>query len=131
MKFQPDRFDAPSVTAYGPGWLAINGERHEHSVMIGSSGLLQAWSCTRFEELSAAHFEALAAYRPELVLFGSGEKLRFPEPAWLAPLMHQRIGVETMDTAAACRTYNFLINEGRMVVAALLIERPSASASPA
>ena len=61
-----------------------------------------------------------------LVLFGSGRRLRFPRPEWLRPLIERRIGVETMDTAAACRTYNVLGGEGRLVVAALLLEPPPA-----
>ena len=63
-----------------------------------------------------------AAEPPELVVFGSGTRLRFAPPALLRGLMARRIGVETMDTAAACRTYNILAGEGRRVVAALLLE---------
>ena len=59
---------------------------------------------------------------PELVVFGSGSKLRFAPPALLRGLMARRIGVETMDTQAACRTYNILASEGRNVVAALILE---------
>ena len=59
-----------------------------------------------------------------LVIFGSGARLRFPKPLLLRPLIDRRIGVETMDTAAACRTYNVLLAEGRSVVAALLFEPP-------
>jgi len=64
----------------------------------------------------------LARLQPELVVFGSGLRLRFPRPQWLEGLYAQRIGVETMDTQAACRTFNFLVGEGRQVVAALLME---------
>ena len=70
------------------------------------------------------HFARLAELRPELVLFGSGARLRFPAPALLKPLIDARIGIETMDTAAACRTYNVLLAEGRSVVAALLFAAP-------
>ena len=57
-----------------------------------------------------------------MVIFGSGAKLRFVSPALLRGLIERGIGVETMDTAAACRTYNILAQEGRRVVAALLLE---------
>ena len=60
--------------------------------------------------------------KPELVLFGSGTRLRFPHPSLVRPLIERRIGVETMDSAAACRTYNVLLGEGRAVIAALLFE---------
>jgi len=98
------------------------GEKIERSVIIGSRGELIDWHCGRFEDLSSEHFDQLASYHPELVLFGSGSRLRFPPPAFLRTLMAQRIGLETMDTLAACRTYNILAGEGRHVMAALLIE---------
>ncbi|MEZ7847312.1 MAG: hypothetical protein ACI9LD_001427 [Polaromonas sp.] len=126
MKLQPDRFDVQSILGYGPGWVGLsrNGaaEKIERSVIIGSSGELIDWHCARFEDLTAAHFDQLAGLRPELVLFGSGTHLRFPAPVFLRHLMTQRIGIETMDTLAACRTYNILAGEGRHVLVALLIE---------
>ncbi|RYF76175.1 MAG: hypothetical protein EOO22_02870 [Comamonadaceae bacterium] len=122
MKLQPDKPDVQTVTAHGPGWVSINGERIDSSVVISSLGARFAWSCERFEQLDESHFARLADLDAELVVFGSGTRLRFPRPAWISPLMKLRIGVETMDTAAACRTYNILAAEGRRVVAALLIE---------
>ena len=73
------------------------------------------------DELQEAHFADIVAAAPEVVIFGSGPRLRFPHPALLRSLMAARIGVETMDTAAACRTYNVLAAEGRRVMAALLV----------
>jgi len=122
MKLQPDKFDVQAITGYGPGWVAVNTEKVNHSVIIGSRGEQVDWHCSAFEELTPAHFEALAALKPELVIFGSGERIRFPQPAWLKPLIAQRLGLETMDTRAACRTYNILAQEGRHVVVALLLE---------
>jgi uncharacterized protein len=124
MKFHADKSDSLSITAIGKGWVAINGERHENSMVVTSSGRLQPWACTRFEELAAAHFEGLlnvSPEPPELVLFGSGQRLRFAHPALMRGLIDRRIGVETMDTAAACRTFNILATEGRRVVAALIV----------
>ena len=126
MKLQPDRLDVQSILGYGAGWVGLGrngvGEKIERSVIIGSRGEMIDWHCARFEDLRDEHFDQLAAYRPELVLFGSGMRLRFPPQAFLRSLMAQRIGVETMDTLAACRTYNILAGEGRHVMAALLIE---------
>lgn len=122
MKFQPDKSDTLTLTGYGPGWLAVDKVQFTSSMLVGSNGLLQAWNCTRFEELTAEHFALLAEQPVEVVIFGSGTKLRFVPPAWLAPLTAKRIGVETMDTPAACRTYNVLSQEGRPVLAALLLE---------
>lgn len=122
MKFQPDKANVQTVTGYGPGWIGVDGEKITHSVIVSSDGLRQAWPCTRFEDLTAEHFAELAKLETELVIFGSGQRNRFPPPAWLQPLMARRLGLETMDTAAACRTYNILAGEGRNVVAALLLE---------
>ena len=125
MKLQPDKSDVQTVTAHGPGWVAINNEKVEHSVVLSSRGERFEWNCNRFEDLDAAHFAQLASLGAELVIFGSGERIRFPKPQWLQLLMAQRTGVETMDTHAACRTYNILAGEGRHVVAALIVESPS------
>ena len=122
MKLQPDKSSVQSITGYGAGWIAVDGERIAHSVVIGSSGLRQNWNCQRFTDLTADHFALLAAVDTELVVFGSGDRIQFPPPSWLGALMGKRIGLETMDTRAACRTYNILAGEGRRVVAALLIE---------
>ena len=126
MKLQPDRLDVQSILAYGTGWVGLgsNGvaEKIDYSIVIGSRGEKFAWNCTNFEQLTADHFALLADLKPELVIFGSGSRLRFPPPAFLRALMAQRTGLETMDTLAACRTYNILAGEGRRVIAALLIE---------
>ena len=124
MKLHADKLDFQSVTAYGEGWIAINGQRHTHSLVLASSGQPQAWNCARFEDLSPSHFEQLLTLTPEppeLVVFGSGARLRFVKPALLGSLMERRVGMETMDTAAACRTFNVLAAEGRRVMAALLV----------
>jgi uncharacterized protein len=84
-------------------------------------GHRQRWDCAAFAELGTEQFDCLADWGAELVLFGSGERLLFPKAQWLTSLYARRIGVETMDTPAACRTFNFLAAEGRKVVAALLV----------
>ena len=122
MKLQPDRFDTLSINAYGPGWIAVNGEKQHGSFVVGSTGELYAWDCATFADLTPEHFDRLGTNLPELVIFGSGQRLRFPSPGLLRGLIERRIGVETMDTMAACRTYNILAGEGRKVVAALLLE---------
>ena len=122
MKIQPDKFDVQSISSYGSGWVGVGTEKIVESVVLSSRGQRFAWVCDRFENLTATHFAQLAEQGPELVIFGSGDRLRFPQPAWLASLYSQRIGIETMDTQAACRTYNILAGEGRHVLLALLIE---------
>ena len=122
MKIQPDLISAPSISGYGQGWVSVGGEKLSTSVVISSQGERFDWDCARFEDLTAAHFEKLATLGAELIIFGSGDRLRFPQAAWIRPLILQQTGVETMDTQAACRTYNILAGEGRRVVVALLME---------
>jgi uncharacterized protein len=111
-----------TITSYGDGYVAINLERHEGSVIIMPQTPVLAWPVSSFEALLPEHFETLLAAAPEVVIFGSGSRLRFPHPRLTAQLAKHRIGVETMDFGAACRTYNILMSEGRRVAAALLIE---------
>ncbi len=122
MKLHPDQSNVQTITSYGVGWIAVNGERIAHSVIIGSGGQRIAWNCRQFADLDASHFAQLTELDAELVIFGSGNKIRFPQPIWLQTLMQRRLGLETMDSQAACRTYNILAGEGRKVVLAVLIE---------
>ncbi len=122
MKLHPDVISVQSISGYGPDWVGIGSERISSSVVIGSRGERFSWSCTCFEDLGAAHFAQLAEMNTELIIFGSGNRLRFPQPAWIKPLIDKQTGIETMDTQAACRTYNVLAGEGRHVALALLLE---------
>lgn len=124
MKLHADQPHQLSVTALGNGWIAINGQRHSASVVLSPSGSVLTWNVARPEDLTADHMEQLLlgeASPPELVVLGTGGRLQFLPPAVLRPMIDRRIGVETMDTAAACRTFNILAGEGRRVMAALLI----------
>jgi uncharacterized protein len=121
MKFQPDTFAGTNaITRHDAGTVWVNGQRHDGSLLVPWKGDVQPWVVAGLDALAAVHFEALLALKPELVIFGSGSRLRFISPAHYRSLIQARIGLETMDTAAACRTYNVLAAEGRSVVAALL-----------
>jgi uncharacterized protein len=123
MKFQPDTLDGTNViTRQEAGRIWVGAAAYNHSLLVPWQGPVQAWPVADLAGLSAAHFDSIAALAPEVVIFGSGTRLRFAPPALMRGLMAQRIGVETMDTAAACRTFNVLAAEGRRVLAALLIE---------
>ena len=130
MKLQPDRLDVQSILAYGAGGIGLgsNGvaEKIDYSIVVGARGEKFPWQASSFDQLTSEHFSMLADLKPELIIFGSGTRLKFARPPFLRSLMAARIGVETMDTLAACRTYNILAGEGRHVVAALLIESDAA-----
>ena len=121
MKMRADRIEGQNAIArHGPEGVLVNGVELTESVIVPWRGEVVAWHANSFESLVADHFARVASLGPELVVFGSGARLRFPAAALLRPLIDAGIGVETMDTAAACRTYNVLLAEGRKVVAALL-----------
>jgi uncharacterized protein len=123
MKMRADRIEGQNAIArHGPDGVVVAGIEHTESVIVPWRGAVEAWRAAGFDSLTAEHFARVAALAPELVIFGSGPRIRFPKPAWLAPLAGKRIGIETMDTPAACRTYNILAQEGRSVAVALLLE---------
>ena len=124
MKLQPDRLDNSLnvIAGYTGAGVTVNGELRSASVLVPWSGEVAAWPASRIEDLSAEHFQTVADLLPEVVLLGTGSRIRFARPIVLRPLIERGIGVETMDTPAACRTYNILVSEGRSVVAVLLLE---------
>jgi len=126
LKFQPDTLPGTNViTRHGAGELWVASTRFATSLLVPWTGTVLPWAPKLPAELTEAHFEALLALNPEVVIFGSGARLQFVKPALMRSLIDRRIGVETMDTPAACRTYNVLVSEGRNAVAALLLPPPS------
>ena len=123
MKFQLDEAQGGnSISRHDGQCVWVNGDAHTSSLLVPWKGEVMAWPLARFEDLTEQHFEQILTLKPELVIFGSGPRIRFAKPALQRSLISARIGVETMDLAAACRTYNVLASEGRAVLAALLIE---------
>ena len=119
---QPANFNA--ITGYGPGYVQVNQTRHAGSLVVMPQQLIENWRPQSFEDLTADDFAELAKLQVEIVLLGTGDTLRFPHPKLTRALMERRIGLESMSTAAACRTYNILMGEGRAVAAALLASSP-------
>lgn len=127
MKLHPESSNADFViSAHGPGFVEVNRERFETGVAVGAAQPPRPWGVDGFAALAAADFAALLEPRPELVLIGTGTAQRFPSPALLRPLIEAGIGFEIMSTAAACRTYNILVGEGRRALAALIVDPPAA-----
>lgn len=110
------------VTGYGDGHLMINRVRHDGNLLLDANRVIGGWAPGGFAALDASDFAAIVALGPEVVLVGTGSRLRFPPVGVLRPLIEARIGYEIMDLAAACRTYNVLVSEGRAVAAALLFD---------
>ena len=109
------------VTGYGAGWVEINGTRYSKSLIVLPNLLIPDWPADDFDSLSEESFRRLLELKPEVVLLGTGEKHRFLHPRISRELTAANISLESMDTAAACRTYNILMAEGRHVAAALIL----------
>jgi uncharacterized protein len=108
------------VSGYGPGYVAINGVRYERSLIVLADRILD-WDVSGFDGLDAAAFSALAKLPLEILVLGTGAVLRFPGASHSKVMRTAGIGLEVMDTRAACRTYNILLSEDRRVGAALLM----------
>lgn len=109
------------IRSYEPGEIKINDETLHCSVIVTMDQLIATWPPQNFAELTITHLQTLADLKPEVVILGTGTKLTFPKPELLDVFYKNKIGVEVMDTHAACRTYNVLTSEGRNVAAGLLI----------
>lgn len=122
MKIEREQAEGRNTfTGYGAGYVEINRARYHASLVVSGEEVITDWPAASLETLSADHFAAIVALAPEIVLLGTGATFRFPEQATLAPLYRAGIGVEVMDTPAACRTFNILQGEGRKVVAAVVV----------
>ncbi|HXH03308.1 MAG TPA: Mth938-like domain-containing protein [Candidatus Competibacteraceae bacterium] len=108
------------IRAYATGSVTVSDRVLTRSAVITPDGI-HDWAPQTFAELSEEHFADLLELNPEIVLLGTGARQRFPHPSLTRALLARGIGVEVMDTAAACRTYNIILAEGRRVVAALLM----------
>lgn len=111
-----------TVTGYGNDHLMINKVRHDGNLLLTADRIVTGWAPGGFAGLTEQDFAAARELGVEIVLIGTGSRQRFPNPALLRPLMDARIGFEIMDLAAACRTYNILVGEGRSVAAALIFD---------
>ena len=122
MKIEREQAEGRNTfTGYGEGYVEVNRTRYGESLVVSGDRLVTAWPAASVEGLTADHMAAIVELKPEIVLLGTGSTFKFPDAALLAPLYKAGIGVEVMDTPAACRTYNILLGEGRNVVAALVL----------
>jgi uncharacterized protein len=110
-----------ALDAIGPEATRLRQEILRRSAIITPTRLLRDWAPQSFEELDPSHMAILVDLAPEIVLLGSGADLQWPASTIIAPLAAAGIGFEVMNTAAACRTYNILMGDGRRVAAALLM----------
>ena len=121
MKLHLDKLGETKLfTAHGADYVMVNGERYNQSIVVMAEMVHGDWVVTDFDSLNAAHFDYFVALKPDVLLLGTGARQRFPHPRLYRSLTDAGIGVECMDTPAACRTYNILVAEDRRVIAAIL-----------
>lgn len=126
MNFSPlEPGSGPAIQAYAPGQIRIAGKIYRRSLILAPDFLHENWGPSCVAELRPEHVRALLACEAQILIIGTGARQVFPEPALYACALDHGIGVEIMDTGAACRTYNLVMGEGRRIVAGLMIEAVS------
>jgi len=109
------------IEAYGPGRLRIGGVVHQRPVIVLPGAVIE-WPIDSIAALSRESLAAVigAAPKVEILIVGCGARLVPVLPTLRQDLRAAGLSIDTMDTGAACRTYNVLLAEGRRVAAALI-----------
>jgi len=123
MKFHLSAGEGNAFTGYGADFVRLGVVEYRESLLVTPERIVTGWAPGGFDRLTEADFAALAALAPEVALLGTGASLRFPQPRLTRALVEAGIGLEVMDTPAACRTFNILAGEGRRVAAGILVDR--------
>ena len=110
------------IRAYKPGQIQVNDQVYTRSLIITSQKLMPDWRPAHISALTKDDLAIIKTLHPTILLIGTGTTLQFPPLALYGDLINHGIGVEIMNTSAACRTYNVLTAEERNVVAALIIQ---------
>ena len=122
MQLSLDKSGSVLIRAYSPGVLTVGDDQHTNPVILSPDTVVTGWQPPAVGDMSIADFADALALQPELILFGSGSRQRFPPLSLVTSVMQTGVGFEAMDTGAASRTFNVLAGEGRRVVAALLLD---------
>jgi len=123
MKFHLQAPTFNVVTGTGPGWVRVGTTEYRDNIVLLPDSVIAGWAPQGLDALTEADFASLLAHAPEMVLLGTGERQRFLHPRLTQALAAARIGVEVMDTRAACRTFNILVAEDRRVAAAIIVRQ--------
>lgn len=122
MKFSEDTGGGIyRIDAYAAGRIVVNGRDYRVGLIVSPHRIVEGWGPAEPAGLGAQHIAALLDLDPQVIVIGTGARQVFPHPALYAPAHGRGVGIEVMDTGAACRTYNILVGEGRRVAAGLMI----------
>ncbi|MDR4515006.1 Mth938-like domain-containing protein [Nitrosomonas sp.] len=122
MKLHLANFDQQYVfSGYGEGYVMVNQVRHEQNLIVFPNHIIEQWPVESIAQLNLEHFDSVLQHKPEIILLGTGAQLNFPDYVLMAKIIQSGTGFEVMDTQAACRTYNILVEEDRQVAAAIIL----------
>jgi uncharacterized protein len=110
-----------AITAHAVGEIRMRDRVFNASLIATREAVIAEWMPAPVEQLAIADFARLLELAPEVVILGTGPKQRMPPPELFAAFASHGIGLEVMDTGAACRTYNLLLSEYREVAVALIL----------
>jgi uncharacterized protein len=122
MKFHLNAGEGNVFTGYGDDYVRLGIVEYRENVLVTPERIVTGWCPGGFDTLTEADFAAITALQPEIVLLGTGGRQRFPSPRLTRALAEARIGLDVMDTPAACRTFNILAAEERKVAVAILLD---------
>jgi uncharacterized protein len=123
MKFsEADQGDGHVISGYAPGRVVVDGRSYRQGLIVSPERIVEGWGPASAAELAMAHFEPLLALDPQVIVIGTGQHQVFPAPEVYLAALQCGVGVEIMDTGAACRTYNIVMAEGRRIAAGLIID---------
>jgi uncharacterized protein len=108
------------IQQYRDGVIIVNQKPYAHPIIVLVDDLITPWPVESSNQLSAAHFDCLLPFAPQIVLLGTGQKSQFPSMRIFDTLIMNGIACEIMNTKAACGAYTLLMSEGKKVAAALI-----------
>jgi uncharacterized protein len=120
MQFSEEQAEGNLIDSYQPGNLVINGVAYQTSLVIDRTGL-ESWAVDLATEINSETLQPAFERKPDVIIIGTGENQHFPPADIYLPMLQYGIGIEIMDSAAAARTFNVLVSEGRAVVAAIIV----------
>jgi uncharacterized protein len=123
LKFTRDQLSAVTIRHVDSGAIKVGDEVLKDSFALSPDEIIRDWQATRIDQLCEDDFGQLLAANPEMILLGTGAKPEFPPRELVFSLARRGIGLEVMDTAAACRTFNILVGDGRKVAAIFIVEK--------
>ena len=119
MQLTRDSSAVNFIRAWEPGRVRVAERWVEGNVIVGSDEIIEHWTTNTASRLSIADLAPALALKPTIIVLGTGTERLLPDVELMAAVAAHSVGLEIMNTPAACRTFNVLLQEQRRVVAAL------------